>query len=225
MEDNPCSALIAYTGRNEGLLWQAILKLQGIDAVFKPLMDNAYEYLRASNPNILLMSINANNDNVLISGGICRWCQSNLRDTKVFLVNPQKLEVSDLERRWATRRGAIDVLPQLSTQNATQSIREVLTSVGKSPKEEVIPILMNLIDKYNPSPSIPLENSITEQTDEENTAGKTQSQEITNSSHDENKNEEYIIYRGIKVPRFSIASNRTAKLIYRGLPIKPSESN
>jgi hypothetical protein len=225
MESNPCSALIAYVGRNEGLLWQAILKLQGIDAVFKPLLDNIHEYLMINSPNILLMSINANSNNVLISGGVCRWCQSKLRNTKVFLVNPHKPEISDLERRWATRRGAIDVLPQLTTQNATQSIREVLTAVGKSPKEEVIPILMNLIEKYNPTPSISSEDSIHEKTAEENTSGEPQSQEITNPNPNGNKDDEYIIYRGIKVPRFSIASNRTAKLIYRGLPIKQSENN
>lgn len=217
MEQVYHSALVAYIDRNEGLLWQAILKLQGIDAVFKPSLDNVYDYLKVNTPNILLMNINANSNNVLISGTVCRWCQSNLRGIKIFLINPYKLEISDLERRWAIRRGAIDMLPQLTRQNAMQSIKEVLNSVEKSPYHDVIPTLMDLIEKYNPTPSLSVEESITEENIDESNA-----QEIADSNPSTN-NEEYITYRGIKVPRFSIASSKHHKLIYRGLPVKPIE--
>ncbi|MCA1904428.1 MAG: hypothetical protein LDL47_06300 [Cyanobacteria bacterium KgW148] len=203
------SALVAYTGRSEGLLWQAILKLQGLDVVLKPELTNIYEYLKRNTPDILLININANSNNSLISGSVCRWCQNNLRQLKIFVINPYRSEVSDLERRWAIRRGAIDVLPQLNSLNAIDSISKVLNTIDERPHEEVIPTILSLIEKYNPTPAqepLPLES----------TAAKQES----NSTPETKTEGEFMIYRGVKVPRFSVASAKHRRLIYRGLPVK-----
>ncbi len=208
------SALVAYTGRSEGLLWQAILKLQGLDVVLKPELTNIYEYLKRNTPDILLININANSNNSLISGSVCRWCQNNLRQLKIFVINPYRSEVSDLERRWAIRRGAIDVLPQLNSLNAIDSISKVLNTIDERPHEEVIPTILSLIEKYNPTPAqepLPLES----------TAEKQES----NSTPETKTEGEFMIYRGVKVPRFSVASAKHRRLIYRGLPVKLDEND
>lgn len=211
------SALVVYIDKSEGLLWQAILKLQSVDVVLKPELANIYEYLRQNPPDILLMNINANSNNSLVSGSICRWCQSNLRQLKIFLINPYRSEVSDLERRWAVRRGAIDVLPQLTSQNALNSIRKVLNTIGAYPQPEVIPILINLIEKYNPAPvQEPLPLVETNETTEP---------EGNEPEAPPEAEGEFMIYRGVKVPRVSLASAKQSRLIYRGLPVKPSDND
>lgn len=218
-EDCP-SALIAYIDKNEGLLWHAILKLQGVDAVLKPSLGNIYEYLKLNPPNLLLVNINASNNNSLIAGSICRWCQTNLRQLNIFIVNPYRSEVSDLERRWAFRRGAIDVLPQLTSKNAIDSISKVLSTIGEAPQQEVIPTLISLIEKYNPAPPPALEEIAPQET-----TAETAPQELTEPNAKAETNVEYITYRGVKVPRFSVAANKQRRLTYRGIPVKPSEND
>jgi CheY-like chemotaxis protein len=56
---------------------------------------------------------------------ICRWIWKNQASTKVVILNAQADKISELEHRWATRRGATDVLPKLYQENLTASIKKI----------------------------------------------------------------------------------------------------
>ncbi|MFN3360711.1 MAG: hypothetical protein ACK421_04680 [Pseudanabaenaceae cyanobacterium] len=206
------TALIAYLQNRESLLWQAILKLQRVDVVVKKHLDNIYAYLRTTTPQLLLIDYGAQTENTLICGSVCRWAQSHMKELQIFIVNPLHPQVTELERRWAIRRGAVDFLPKLTTQNALDSIGKVLTTIGQEVDEYVMPTIFSLIAKYNPEPS---EETMPEE-------GRKEQEEETEVQA---QKEDYIIYRGVKVPRFSVAAHKHSQIVYRGISYQPKQGD
>ncbi|MCS6958674.1 MAG: hypothetical protein RMK91_01325 [Pseudanabaenaceae cyanobacterium SKYGB_i_bin29] len=219
MNSDVPTALIAYLQNPEGLLWQAILKLQGLDVVVKTELDNIYVYLRDTNPHLLLINYSAQRENTLICGSVCRWAQAHLKELKVFIVNPLRIEVTELERRWATRRGAIDFLPKLTTRSALDSISRVLAAIGREPKQELTTTILGLVAKYNPLPAAA--EAATEAEEQNDKATEDQEEQAVESCPEEKT--EYIIYRGVKVPRFSVAANKHSQIVHPSISYEPKQ--
>jgi len=53
----------------------------------------------------------------LLATELCKWCADHAPQVKVLLVNPRQVQIKEVEKRWATRRGAIDLLPKISVDN------------------------------------------------------------------------------------------------------------
>jgi CheY-like chemotaxis protein len=100
--------------REQGKIWQAILKSQQLSVIWEaddfPLLE-ALENLKDSNlesPNLFLLDLDIKAINAY---AFCRWYRQQFNDGKIILTSSDRKEISDTERRWAISQGADDLLP------------------------------------------------------------------------------------------------------------------
>ena len=199
---NP-TVLVANLPLESGLIWQAIFKLQKLDVIWEEKLPDLYEYIKLIRPDVMLINFDINRQDSLNPGVISRWCQTHMRNMHVFLVDTDRVEIDELQRRWAKRRGAVDVLPKLTRTNALTSINLILRTIDRKLDDSTLPILLKLLEKDSPE-VVEIAKDKEEATQETN----------------QTTEEQFIIYRGVKVPKFSVASPKYANLRYRILPVK-----
>ena len=79
----------------------------------------------------------------LLATELCKWCADHAPELKVLLVNPRQVQIKEVEKRWAIRRGAIDLLPKISIDNLSSAF----VVVAKALEIEVQPVaLATVID-------------------------------------------------------------------------------
>ncbi len=59
----------------------------------------------------------------LLATELCKWCADHAPELKVLLVNPRQTQIKEVEKRWAIRRGAIDLLPKVSLENLNSAFK------------------------------------------------------------------------------------------------------
>jgi CheY-like chemotaxis protein len=214
------NVLITHVPPEQGNLWQAILNSQGISANFEAnwqiLHPNLLELLKdrmnrgETLPDLILMDIGVKDldSDEFHSGQVCLWCNRNLPNVKVIFLNARTDQISDLEKRWALRRGAIDVLPKLTRKNLLTSTIRITSLLGCS----LSALTLKGIAEMMPSPWEPFEAAALMEDPEESTgfvANQADPRFKYQSSAPElsgenliaasSNNDEYIIYRGVKV--------------------------
>lgn len=77
----------------------------------------------------------------LLATELCKWCADYAPELKVLLVNPRQVQIKEVEKRWAIRRGAIDLLPKISIDNLSTSF----IVAAKALEIEVQPVALTTV--------------------------------------------------------------------------------
>jgi DNA-binding response OmpR family regulator len=137
------TVLMTQIDDEQGRLWQSALLSQGLEVFWEASDTDLVELLKSmkSNnlvmPDLLLMDmgIKSPNSETLQAGLVCQWCTKNQPKLKVVLFNPRQDRIKEVERGWAIRRGAVDVLPKLYQGNLVATVKLVVDTV-RSPFSE-----------------------------------------------------------------------------------------
>ncbi|MDX1977750.1 MAG: hypothetical protein SFT94_08755 [Pseudanabaenaceae cyanobacterium bins.68] len=211
--------LLSHVQEDQGVLWQAILNSQGVivdfDLSWRRHHPNLLSYLQELTeqaqplPNLLIMDINAKIGEESHAAEVCRWCTKYLTDLQVIFLYNSGEQVPDLAKRWGLRRGAVDVLPKLTRENLLVLAIKLTSILGLTIKAEPLKGIAELMPSSVVTPPVLPET----QTPIPNLAEPASSLESRVESKadpkPESKNElkpkadsqEYIIYRGVKVPK------------------------
>ena len=140
MSDFKKWVLMIQPARMQGLIWQAVLKSQGISVIWESadanVLDNIEQLSQAglALPNLLLVDVQ------LKAGHpyeICRWCRDRAVPINVILTDCSRTVITDYERRWATYQGAVDLLPAFQQENLVSdvaaAVRRVLEVLDEHP--------------------------------------------------------------------------------------------
>jgi CheY-like chemotaxis protein len=135
--------LMIQSSKIQGEIWREILNSQGISVIWAPTRIDVMEIfellkeLGIALPDLLLLDIGTQNANPY---DFCRQFTNQYPQIKVILTSSMRTDVYESERKWAIRRGAIDLLPGFSKPNifaqasaVTERVRTVLTALKWEP--------------------------------------------------------------------------------------------
>ncbi|WP_156815606.1 hypothetical protein [Pseudanabaena sp. PCC 6802] len=131
------TVLIAHQDLQQGKAWKAALETQDVSinqvethVEIADLLDTM-KRLQISLPDLILIDIGIKSrppgrfSECPQAETVCRWIWKNQVETKVVVLSPKLEQISDIERGWAKRRGAIDVLPKLYQENFMANIQTI----------------------------------------------------------------------------------------------------
>jgi hypothetical protein len=139
MVDNTKLVLMVQPVGRQGLIWQTILRSQGISVIWESADVNiptSITYLQSAGaalPDLLLIDTRVQPINPY---GICRWCHKHCPEVKVVLVNGAQEQVTPSEQGWALCQGAADLLPRFRddqmASSAYERAKRILDLLGQS---------------------------------------------------------------------------------------------
>ncbi|MFQ3680225.1 MAG: hypothetical protein SNJ60_06940 [Pseudanabaenaceae cyanobacterium] len=202
---------ITHLPEEEGRVWQAIFAAQGVPTEYATDWErDPFRLLRHLEecvahqrpiPGLLVvgMDVKAPGSDVLMAGEICIWCRRHCPDLKVVLVHPRQEAVGELQRRWALRRGAADVLPKLSRANLLTSTVRLMSILGVTLNPEPLRHIAELL----PQPVTPAAppQPATDDTSGANNAGTETGGEGNGTQGKEEEEGDFVWYRGVRVRR------------------------
>ncbi len=203
MSETKKTVLMSQLDVEQGKIWQAALESQQLEVVWESTDTDLVELLISKSqsatvlPDLLLIdtSLKSPNSKTLQSSSVCSWCSKNSPNLKIILFNPRQDKIRDIERGWAVRRGATDILPKLTQDNLTTSVARVTDSLSSVLNQEPLQAI---------ALSLPVSNTPTEFSQkllEESRAKVDGNYKTTKVPEDKNNEEDYFIYRGVKVKR------------------------
>lgn len=130
--------LMSHLSAEQSDLWSAALTAQKFEVISEQADTDIVKLLtqwkqwNSKLPDLLLIDIRLKNldGNTLQSSSLCRWCRENHPELKVILVNPNQDKIPSSEQRWATRQGAIDMLPRLQQINLASAMARIVEVLG-----------------------------------------------------------------------------------------------
>ncbi|NJK59507.1 MAG: hypothetical protein HC918_03600 [Oscillatoriales cyanobacterium SM2_1_8] len=199
---------VTHLPEEEGRIWQAILAAQGVPTQYAVdwerdpfrLLRQLEECVARQQPLpallVLGMEAKAPGSDVLMAGEVCIWCRRHCPELKVVLVHPRQDTVGELQRRWALRRGAADVLPKLSRGNLLTSAVRLMSILGGILNPEPLRHIAELL----PQPVAPAAppQPATEDTSGSSNAGTETAAAGDTAGKDEG---DFVWYRGVRVRR------------------------
>jgi hypothetical protein len=167
-------AFIVQPNRLQGLIWQALLRSQGISVILESAHSDLADCLTQISvagltlPNFIVLSTETPGLNPY---EFCRWCQANFPAIQVFLTRVHDHPLSDTERRWAIKQGASAFFDGFSREtlmsNAVSSLNKILSVTDDSCLDEraLLTVLLNVRRQLSSrtsatqsSPSVPQSN-------------------------------------------------------------------
>lgn len=119
-------------------LWQKALSSQHLQVIVEPPDSNILHTLRQKQkedhplPDLILVDIGIRhaNSSTLVASTICRWCAEHHPSTKVVMTSSRQAIVKKTEKYWATRQGAVDLLPMLQRDNLVATVARLAEISG-----------------------------------------------------------------------------------------------
>ncbi len=194
---------MAHLDKDQASLWQIALASQQMHIVCKSAEHDLKEeleeaYINQLNlPHLVLLDvgIKSPNSEMLQSGNVCQWAMQKNNAPKIVLLNPRQEKIRDLERAWALRRGASDMLPRLSAENLLELVSTVTELIGR-------PCVVDLLHsamRQKIAIAAPIVEPSTANFIENQPSAQIRSA-IKNSEPEPTKDKaKYIIYRGVRV--------------------------
>jgi CheY-like chemotaxis protein len=146
-------ALIVQPNRLQGLIWQALLKSQGISAILESANAELTECLEQISsagltlPEIIIVDVNTPGLNPY---EFCRWCRERFPKTKVFLTRVHTRPLTEAECRWAVNQGATGFFNGFTRETlmstAVVNIKQILSAIGEPFLDEqaLLTVLLNI---------------------------------------------------------------------------------
>jgi DNA-binding response OmpR family regulator len=153
MSDFKKLVLMVQPSRMQGLIWQAVLKSQGISVIWESSSTDLTESMEQLHqagltlPDLLLVDVGLKTGNAF---DLCRWCREHQAEVKLILTDCSQNEITDYERRWAMYQGAIDLLPAFQREslvsNVAEAVKRVLQVLDEHPLDNgaLISILLSM---------------------------------------------------------------------------------
>lgn len=203
------TVLMVHLDEEQGKIWQLAIASQQIEVVWEPIDIDFVELLKSTKqnnlplPDLLLMDIGikAPNSQTLQSSSVCQWCSKNHPALKVVLFNPRLDRIKEMEHNWAVRRGAVDVLPRLTSENLTVAVARLTSALGVILVEAPLHEIAQTIPAWEgtvPGKEIDINRNIA--TSQENLVAKT-NRLSEKPKESVIKEDDGLIYRGVRVKK------------------------
>lgn len=130
-------------------IWQKALTSQKLEVAIEPADANILQSLRQKQkdsqvlPDLILIDIGIRhaNSSTLVASTVCRWCAEHNPQTKVVMTSSRQANVKKTEKYWATRQGAVDLLPMVRRDTLIPSMARLAEIAGfsldRSPLEKL----------------------------------------------------------------------------------------
>jgi hypothetical protein len=196
---------MAHLEADQATLWQTALASQQMQVICKSAEHDLKEELEEAYTNpinlphlvLLDVGIKSPNSETLQSGNVCQWAVQKDNAPKIVLVNPRQEKIKDLERAWALRRGASDMLPRLSAENLIELVSTVTELIGRP----CVADLLHSAMRQNIAIAAPTVEPATAKFIDDQPSAQIRSA-IKNSDTELSKDKaKYVIYRGVRVRR------------------------
>lgn len=142
MTDSQKLVLMIQPVKLQGLIWQAVLKSQGISVIWESpqvdFIDNVRQLKKAglALPDAILVDVGIERFNPY---AFCRLCRDRYSEMQVILTNTARNEIHPSERQWAMHQGAADYLPAFQPDSlvtsVTHGVKSVLQAISAEPLE------------------------------------------------------------------------------------------
>jgi len=132
------SVLLAQLSEEQSMMWHKALSSHQLEVWAAPesqdLLKLLAQKLQAQQPlpELIISDIGVRygGGTSLLATELCKWCAEYVPHIKVLLVNPRQTQIKEVEKRWATRRGAINLLPKISIDNLSYAFSIAAQALG-----------------------------------------------------------------------------------------------
>lgn len=119
------SVLLAQLSEEQSMVWHSALSSHQLEVWAAPETEDLLKLLEQKRqskqelPQLIIsdIGIRYGGGTSLLATELCKWCAEHGLNVKVLLLNPRQSQIKEVEKRWAIRRGAIDLLPKVSLDN------------------------------------------------------------------------------------------------------------
>ena len=154
------SVLLAQLSEEQSLMWHSALSSHQLEVWAAPETEDLLKLLdqkHQSNqplPDLIIsdIGIRYGGGTSLLATELCKWCSDNAPQLKVLLVNPRQVQIKEVEKRWATRRGAIDLLPKISVDNLSSAFEVAAQALDLEVKAEALTVAINNLKRQQALP-------------------------------------------------------------------------
>ena len=154
------SVLLAQLSEEQSLIWHKVLSSHQVEVWAAPetedllkLLDQKLESKQIL-PDLIIsdIGIRYGGGTSLLATELCKWIADNAPQLKVLLVNPRQTQIKEAEKRWATRRGAINLLPKISIDNLNSAFEVASQALEIEVKTEALAIAINSLKRQQSLP-------------------------------------------------------------------------
>jgi two-component system, NtrC family, sensor kinase len=154
------SVLLAQLSEEQSLMWHNALSSHQLEVWAAPEAEDLLKLLdqkrqtKQGLPQLIIsdIGIRYGGGTSLLATELCKWCADHAPELKVLLVNPRQSQIKEVEKRWAIRRGAIDLLPKISLENLNSAFKVAAQALAIEIKPEALTsAISNLkLQQYQP---------------------------------------------------------------------------
>ena len=154
------SVLLAQLSEEQSLIWHKALSSHQVEVWAAPetedllkLLDQKLESKQIL-PDLIIsdIGIRYGGGTSLLATELCKWIADNAPQLKVLLVNPRQTQIKEAEKRWATRRGAINLLPKISIDNLNSAFEVASQALEIEVKTEALAIAISSLKRQQSLP-------------------------------------------------------------------------
>lgn len=154
------SVLLAQLSEEQSLIWHKALSSHQVEVWAAPetedllkLLDQKLESKQIL-PDLIIsdIGIRYGGGTSLLATELCKWIADNAPQLKVLLVNPRQTQIKEAEKRWATRRGAINLLPKISIDNLNSAFEVASPALEIEVKTEALAIAISSLKRQQSLP-------------------------------------------------------------------------
>ncbi len=140
-------------------LWQKALSSQRLEVLVESPDSNILHTLRQKQrddqplPDLILVDIGIRhaNSSTLVASTLCRWCAEHHPSTKVVMTSSRQAMVKKTEKYWATRQGAVDLLPMLQQDNLVATVSKLGEIIGFKVQDAPLQELASTLAQVSPT--------------------------------------------------------------------------
>ncbi len=154
------SVLLAQLSAEQSLMWHNVLSSHHLEVWAASETEDLLKLLnqkrqsKQSLPQLIIsdIGIRYGGGTSLLATELCKWCADHAPELKVLLVNPRQIQIKEVEKRWAIRRGAINLLPKISLENLNSAFKVAAQALDLEIKTEALnSAISNLkLQQYQP---------------------------------------------------------------------------
>jgi two-component system, NtrC family, sensor kinase len=158
------SVLLAQLSAEQSLMWHKALSSHHLEVWAASDTEDLLKLLaqkhrsKQSLPQLIIsdIGIRYGGGTSLLATELCKWCADHAPELKVLLVNPRQAQIKEVEKRWAMRRGAIDLLPKMSLENLNSAFKVAAQALAIEIKPEALSsAISNLkLQQYQPDQGV-----------------------------------------------------------------------
>ena len=159
------SVLLAQLSEEQSLMWHKLLSSHQIEVWAAPETEDLLKLLdqklldqklqsKQNLPDLIIsdIGIRYGGGTSLLATELCKWSAENAPELKVLLVNPRQTQIKEVEKRWATRRGAINLLPKICIDNLNSAFEVASQALEIEVQTEALAIAISSLKRQQSLP-------------------------------------------------------------------------